>query len=184
MGPVAAGAALTFGAALGLLAMFFATKDDRFDRAAEWSFVGFAILAVPMVLSVGGRFANAGATIVVATVLGVGGAVVLGLGELAMTLKVVDFRRLAPAMALAFVAYLGWIGIVGVLTIAGAGDLPLALGWLAVLSIIVTIAAVGWILATPGVPVGAAEPSRTQMIAFVLPLVGVIGWMLGLAANL
>ena len=44
MGLIAAAAGVAFGLALIFLATFLATKDDRFDRVAEWSFVAFALV--------------------------------------------------------------------------------------------------------------------------------------------
>ncbi len=50
MGWTAAAAGVAFGGALALLATFFATKNERFDRVAEWLFVVFAVLAIPSML--------------------------------------------------------------------------------------------------------------------------------------
>jgi hypothetical protein len=59
MGWLAIGAGLAFGAAMALLAAFFATSDERYDRIAEWSFVAFGILGVPTALQLADRIAAA-----------------------------------------------------------------------------------------------------------------------------
>lgn len=60
MGWIAGAAGVAFAGALVLLAMFFATKDQRLDRVAEWLFVAFAALAIPTMLAVGERLTSEG----------------------------------------------------------------------------------------------------------------------------
>jgi len=52
------GTGLTFAAASVFLGLFFVTKDERFDRSAEWLFVVFAGLAVVLALVVDHRLAT------------------------------------------------------------------------------------------------------------------------------
>src|SRR5512147_1658965 len=95
MALVTAAAGIALGLALGCLGAFFAMKNERFDRVAEWLFVAFGVLGVPAMLTVGGRFADVGLPATVITIVGVVGAVGTGLGELVLTLRLVDFRRIA-----------------------------------------------------------------------------------------
>jgi hypothetical protein len=179
VGSLAIGAGLTFGVAIVLLMTFFVTGDARYDRIAEWAFVAFALLAVPTVLDTAGRLPAEGPLAGIATVSGVVGVAALGLGELASALRLADFRRLAPAMTAGFFAFLLWIGASSLLIVSG-GDLPAVLGWLGVVSIALGVAIVFWILRTPGVLRGDREPPRSQMLAFFLPMLGIVAWLAGL----
>src|SRR3990172_12024022 len=96
MGWLAGAAGGLFGLALALLAAFFVTKNKSFDRLAEWSFVAFAVLAIPTMLTVSDRLANGGVVTQVATLVGIAGVAVVGLGELGSTLRLIDFQRVAP----------------------------------------------------------------------------------------
>lgn len=183
MGWMAGAAGLAFGAALVLLASFFATKNERFDRAAEWLFVAFAVLAIPIMVTTAGRLSSEGLTVGVITVVGIVGVAVLGLGELGTTLKLLDFRRIAPAMTIGFLAFLAWIGAVSILTITGGG-LPAELGWFGLGTIAVGIAIVLWIIRVPGVMTGAREPDARQMTVFFVPMAGIVAWMVWLGVNL
>ena len=183
MNLLAAGAALAFGAGLVLLATFFATRNARFDRLAEWAFVGFAILSIPTLPAVADRLPAGSVVTPVVTAIGLAGAVGLGLAELLVTVGAVDFRRIGPAATLAFCAYLTWIGAVSVVAILG-GRLPAALGWLGLASIVVAAVLVAAIVRTPGVLRGEREPSRTLSMAFGLPMLGIVAWMLWLAGSL
>ncbi len=165
------------------LATFFATKNQRFDRVAEWSFVAFALLAIPTIVTIGGRVPNGGPALPVATVVGIVGVTAVGLGELGSTLKLVDFRRIAPLVTLGFLAFLAWIGIASVLVVSGGG-LPVNLGWLGIGSIVLGVAIVAWIVREPGVMTGQREPGRTEMVAFFVPMVGVVAWMVWLGLSL
>ncbi len=79
MGWVAAAAGLAFGLALALLAAFFVSKDERFDRGAEWSFVVFAALAIPTIVAVAGHLAGSELVVAGSTAVGVAGVAVVGL---------------------------------------------------------------------------------------------------------
>jgi hypothetical protein len=183
MVPLAAGAALAFGAALGLLAAFFATGNARFDRLAEWAFVAFALLAIPTMVAVAGHLPADSLLTPLATVIGIVGALGLGLVELLVTLGIVDFRRIGAPATAAFLAVLVWIGAVSILAIAG-GSLPAGLGWLGLASIAVAIVIVGLIVRTPGVLRGEREPSRPLAMSFGVPMAGIVAWMLWLATTL
>ena len=183
MAPLAAGAAVAFGAALFLLAAFFATGNAWLDRLAEWAFVAFALLAVPTILAVASRLPADAIVTPVATAVGIAGDVGLGLAELLITLHLVDFRRIGAPATVAFLAILVWIGAVSILAIGG-GSLPAGLGWLGLGSITVAIVLVGAIVRTPGVLRGDREPSRPLAIAFGAPMAGIVVWMLWLAAVL
>jgi hypothetical protein len=183
MAPFAAGAAVAFGAALALLAAFFATGNARLDRLAEWAFVVFALLAVPTMLAVASRLPAGSPVTPIATAIGIAGAVGLGLVELLITLGVVDFRRIGAPATLAFLAVLVWIGAVSFEAIAD-GSFPAGLGWLGLGSIVVAIVIVGAIVRTPGVLQGEREPSRPLALSFGVPMAGIVAWMLWLATIL
>jgi hypothetical protein len=183
MGWIAAVAGLAFGCALAFLAAFFATKDERYDRVAEWSFVVFGAAAIPTILAVAGRLSAGGVAIQAATAVGLAGAAATGLGELGLTLRLLDFRRISPLMTVAFLAVLAWIGAASVLILTGGG-LPSNLGWLGVVSIVAGVAMVAWIAREPGVMTGQREPGRTKMLVFFVPMIGLVAWMVWLGASL
>jgi hypothetical protein len=184
MGWLAVGAGVLFGAALASLTAFFVTKEERFDRVAEWSFVLFALCAIPTMLTVAGLFPNAGILIPIATATGIVSVTVMALAELGATLKLVDFGRIAPIVTVAFVGFLVWIGLISVLILTQGGSLPAALGWLGVVSIVLGVAIVAFIARQPGVIAGEREPERGPMIAFVIPMAGIVGWLVLLGLSL
>lgn len=181
MGWMSIAAGIAFGLALVLLATFFVTKDARFDRLAEWSFVVFAVLAIPTIWAAGGRLAEGGLVSWAAALIGIASVALIGLGELGSTLGVIDFRRIAPLVSVAFFGFLVWIGIASLLAIT-AGGLPAQLGWLGIVTIVLGILIVGWILRTPGVMRGERDPKPTQMVAFFVPMIGIVAWMIWLGA--
>lgn len=183
MGWLAIGAGVAFGLALGFLSMFFMTKNQRYDRIAEWAFVVFAILAVPTILAVGDRLSDGGLAAQAATVIGVVGVVVVGVGELGSTLKLIDFRRIAPVMSAGFFAFIGWIGLASVLALT-SGELPVELGWFGLAVLVLGVVIVGWMIRTPGVMSGEREPERNQLLAFFVPMIGIVAWMAWLGLSL
>ena len=183
MSVVAVVAGVTFGGAIALLAAFFATKVERYDRIAEWSFVVFGACAVPTIVTVGGRLPVGSTVGTVVTVIGAAGAAAIGLGELGSSLHLVDFRKISALITLAFVAFLLWIGAVSVITLA-SGGLPIGLGWLGLVSIILGVGIIGSLARVPGVLTGVAEPPRAQMVAFFVPMLGIVGWMVWLGLSL
>ena len=183
MGWIAGAAGLAFGGALTLLATFFATKNERFDRVAEWLFVAFAALAIPVIVAVAGRLTSEGPTVGIVSGVGIVGVAIVGLGELGSSLKLVDFRRIAPAMTIGFLAFLAWIGAVSILTITGGG-LPASLGWFGLGTIAIGITIVLWIVRVPGVITGEREPKPGQMTVFFVPMAGIVAWMIWLGLNL
>lgn len=184
MGWLAIGAGLAFGTAMGFLAAFFVTNEERYDRVAEWSFVVFAILGVPTALALADRLAAAGLAGNVITGLGIAGIAVTGAGELGTTLRLVDFRRVAAILSLAFLAIVAWVGGVSVLVLS-TGAFPSAIGWLGIGSIVITLVLFGVVaVRTPGMFSGAGDPPRGPMIAFFLPLVGIVAWLVWLGASL
>jgi hypothetical protein len=183
MGLISGAAGVAFGAALILLATFFATKNERFDRVAEWLFVAFAALAIPTMVAVAGRLSSEGPAVGVVSAVGIIGVALLGLGELGSSLKLVDFRRIAGAMTIGFLAFLAWIGAVSILAITGGG-LPAELGWFGIGTVAVGIAIVLWIVREPGVITGEREPGRTQMTVLFVPMAGIVAWMAWLGTNL
>jgi hypothetical protein len=184
MGWLAIAAGVLFGAALAFLSVFFVTKDERFDRIAEWCFVLFTLCAIPTMLSVAGLFPDGGPVIPIATAIGILSVAVVGLAELGTTLRLVDFRRIAPIVTVAFLGFLVWIGITSVVIVGQGGGLPAALGWLGIVAIVLGIGIVAWITRQPGVIGGDREPSRGPMIAFVIPMAGIVGWLVLLGLNL
>lgn len=177
---IAAGLALAL--AIGLLAAFFATKNPRYDRVAEWAFVAFAVLAIATMWTAAERLAASGVAITAVTIIGIAGVAALGLGELGSSLRLVDFRRIAGAMALAFQAFLLWVGAISILVVAG-DTFPAAFGWLGIVSIVVGIATMLWIIRKPGVMGGEREPGK-EMWLFFLPLAGIVVWMIWLGVLL
>ncbi|NJD29515.1 MAG: hypothetical protein FIA92_14630 [Chloroflexi bacterium] len=179
---IAVGAGVLFGLALLCLVAFFVTKDARFDRIAEWAFVGFAVLAVPTIVAANGQLAGGAleALVMWAGILGVG---FIGLGELAITLRLIEFRRVAAVITMGFLAFLAWIGAVSVLAIAN-GALPVELGWLGIVSIALGILIVAWLASQPGVLTAEREPSRIQMGAFLVPMAGIVVWLVWLGFSL
>ncbi len=79
-------------------------------------------------------------------------------------------------MTLGFLAVLLWIGAASVLLVA-AGGTPVALGWLGLASIAAGIAIVAWIMRVPGVLRGDREPGRAPMLAFFVPMAGIVAWI-------
>jgi hypothetical protein len=183
MALVTAGAGIAFGLAFGFLGAFFATKNERFDRVAEWLFVAFGVLSVPAMLAIAGRLPNGGIAVGAITAIGIVGAVGTGLGELVITLRLVDFRRVAALLTVAFVAFLVWVGGISVLVVTGGG-FPAALGWLGLSAIVVGILMLALTVREPGVITGEREPGPIQMAGLVLVMVAVVAWMIWLAANL
>lgn len=183
MGWIAGAAGVAFAGALVLLATFFATKDQRFDRVAEWLFVAFAALAIPTMLAVAERLTSQGLTVGVVTAVGIGGVGVLGLGELGSSLRLIDFRRIAPVMTIGFLGFLAWIGAVSILMITGGG-LPETLGWFGLGTIAVGMSIVLWIVRVPGVMSGEREPPMGHMAIFFVPMAGIVAWMVWLGLNL
>jgi hypothetical protein len=184
MGWLAVAAGVLFGAALAMLSAFFVTKNERFDRIAEWCFVLFALCAIPTILSIANLFPDAGLAISVATVVGLVSVTIVGLAELGTTLSLVDFRRIAPIVTVAFLGFLVWIGLISVLIVAQGGGLPAGLGWLGIVAIVLGIAIVAWITRQPGVIGGEREPGRGPMLAFVVPMAGIVGWLVLLGLSL
>jgi hypothetical protein len=188
MGWVAGAAGIAFGLALVLLVTFFATKDSRFDRVAEWCFVAFGLLAVPTVLAAAERLSGGGAITQAGTALGVAGAVGIGLGELGSSLRLVDFRRIATPITVAFLAFLAWIGVASAVIVTRGGlptgGLPAGLGWLGIVAIITGAAIVGRMAREPGVLTGRREPPPLVMAAFLVPTAGIVGWMVWLGLSL
>jgi hypothetical protein len=176
-------AGLAFGGAIALLARFFATKVERYDRAAEWAFVVFAACAIPTIATVGPRLPGGGTVSAIVTVVGLAAAAVIGLGELGSSLHVVDFRRIAPAITAAFFAFIGWIGAVSILTVT-SGGLPTGLGWLGIVTLVLGVAIIAWIVREPGVLTGKREPRSSQMTAFFVPMIGIVAWMIWLGFSL
>ncbi len=183
MGWIAGATGVLFALALVLLAAFFATKNERFDRLAEWCFVAFGVLAIPTIVTTAGRLPNGGLLMQAATVAGLAGAVAVGLGELGSSLKIVDFRRIAPIVTLGFFAFLAWIGVTSVVIVTG-GVLPLNLGWLGIATIAAGGLIVGWMASRPGVLSGRAEPPMAAMVAFFVPMAGIVAWMIWLGSSL
>jgi len=187
MGWIAAGAGLTFGLALVMLATFFRTQNERFDRVAEWSFVLFGILATPTILAVSGKLGSLGPEPVgiALTIIGVAGVLITGLGELGLVLKLVAFRRISALLTVAFLGFLVWIGGVSVATVtASSPALPVNLGWLGIVSIVLGVAIIAWIVRVPGVITGDREPGQAAMAAFFVPMAGIVGWMIWLGLSL
>ncbi len=183
VGWLAVAAGLAFGLALIMLMAFFVTRVERFDRLAEWSFVVFALCAIPTIVAVPDRLSGSGPLTTIATAIGVASVATVGLGELGSALRLVDFRRVAPLMTIGFVGFLLWIGVVSVIAIAGDG-LPAGLGWLGLAAIVLGIATVAWIVRLPGVMRGEREPPQWAMIVFFVPMIGIVTWMVWLGLSL
>jgi hypothetical protein len=174
------GTGVLFGLAQGLLGAFFATKNPRFDRAAELSFVAFGALAIPAILEVDQRLA-AGPLTTVVLLLGIVGAAGTGLGELVITLRLIDFRRVAMPITLAFVAFLAWIGGVSLLSVTGTG-IPTEIAWLGIAAIAIGVVSIGFIARQPGVITGESAPGTAQVAAMMVALVGIVAWLIWLGA--
>lgn len=182
MGLVAGAAGVLLGIAIGSLALFFATRDERFDRVAEWAFVAFAVASIVTMLAVASLLPEGSILATALTTVGVAGTAVIGLGELGVALRLVDFRRLSPMITSGFLAFLAWVGGVSLLLIGG-GQLT-APGWLGLAAIGVGLALVGLILARPGVLRGEAEPDPRLMAAFLVPMAGIVAWLVWLGTSL
>jgi hypothetical protein len=161
----------------------FRTKVAAYDRLAEWAFVVFAASAVPTILGLGGRLAELGLVGQAVTAAATLGVVVLGLAELGSGLGLLDFRRFGPFVALGFVAFLVWVGVVSFVTLGGAA-FPAAFGWLGLASIVVGIAMIANVARTPGAMTGGAEPSPTAMALILLPIGGIVAWLVWLGVVL
>jgi hypothetical protein len=183
VGVIAIGSGVAFAAAMAMLLVFFLTHDERFDRIAEWSFVVFGVLGVITVVATADRTSDSGLAAQVVAAVGLVGIAGTGLGELAATLRLVDFRRIASLLTLAFVLFLAWVGGVSVLALAG-GALPAALGWLGLTSIAAGAIVLALIARRPGVITGDAEPPRGLTASFFPPLAGIVAWLVGLGLSL
>lgn len=177
------GAALAFGGGLVLLAVFFATKDERFDHGSEIAFVIFAVLVIPVIVAVRDQLAPSWSLAPIVAIVGIVGVAVVGLAELGFFLRVIDFRKVAGVITLAFLGYLAWIGATSVAMLSTTA-FPTALGWLGLGSMALAALIIGLVSLTPGVMRGDRDPSRVQMGSFFLPLVGMVAWMIWLAAEL
>lgn len=180
---IATGAGTFFGLALAMLAAFFRTQDVRYDRLAEWSFVAFALLGVPTILATAGLLPVHQVAVPVLTGLGVAGVVALGVGEAGTTLGILDFRRIAVPVTIAFVAFLVWIGGVSVLVVLD-GRLGAGVGWLGIVTILSGLGTTGWMAARRGVLTGERAPSTAQVAVLLLVVVGIVGWMVWLGFSL
>lgn len=180
---LAAGAAgVLFGISIGALAAFFATRDERFDRLAEWAFVAFAVAATVTMLAVVALLPSGPAATAI-TAVGVAGVAVIGVGELAVTLRLVDFPRVSPLVTAGFLAFLAWVGGVSALIVDGA-TLPAALGWLGLAAIVAGLAVTALILARPGVLTGRTEPDARLLRVFFVPMTGIVVWLIWLGTTL
>ena len=178
MGWMAIPAGVLFGLALVLLAAFFRTRDERLDRVATWAFVAFAVLAIPVMLTVKDRLGASDPAGTGLTAAGIVGVSVLGLAEAATGLKLVDFRRVALATTIAFLLFLAWIGGVSLMLVASAAPaLPANLGWLGLISIVAGFAIILRIMRRPGVITGDREPGQLEMTVLFLPLAGMVAWL-------
>ena len=65
-----------------------------------------------------------------------------------------------------------------------SGGLPSELGWFGLATIALGVVIVGWILRTPGVLRGDAEPRPEQMRIFFVPMIGMVAWMAWLGLSL
>jgi len=180
---IAAGAGIAFGLALVLLTIFFVTGNQRADRVAEWAFVVFALLAVPTIAAVGVRYEPDSALAWPIAALGIAGALGLGAGELLSALRVIDFRRMATAITVAFMAFLLWLAATSG-TILTLGRFPAALGWLGVGSIAVGAVVIASIAMEPGVLRGERQPAKAQMKLFMVPMAGIVAWLVWLGLSL
>lgn len=174
-------AALSLAGAMVLLTLFFATRNERYDRIAEALFVAFGVLQLPVVVVVSGGTQSPLAYISVG--LGLAGAAGIAIGELLSLLGLIDFRRVAGPLTLAFLAFLAWIGLTSV-EMLGSPLYPAALAWLGIASIAAGTLIVASMMLTPGVIRGDREPGRLQMLTFFAPLTGMVAWMLWLATTL
>jgi hypothetical protein len=185
MGLVAAGTGVAFGSAIALLALFFRTRNERFDRVAEWLFVAFGVLAVPTILAVSSRMAGPEPAWTVLAAVGAIGAGVLALAELASALKLIDFRRIAGLTTMATLAFFVWIGGISAVIVTSSGSpFPATLGWLGIASMVLSIAIIAWITRMPGVVSGDTQPDSRALSFFLLPLVGIVAWLIWLGLSL
>jgi hypothetical protein len=174
-------AALSLAGAMGLLTLFFATRNERYDRLAEALFVVFGVLQLPVIVAV--RADSQSALAYVSMGLGLAGAGGMAIGELLSLLRLIDFRRIAGLLTLAFIAFLAWIGLTSV-DLLGSPLYPPALAWLGIASIAAGMLIMAWIVLTPGVIRGDREPGRWQMLTFFAPTTGIVAWMLWLSTLL
>jgi hypothetical protein len=175
---MAIAAGVVFGVSLVLLTVFFRTQNLRADLIATWGFVVFAVLVVPVMLTVRDRIGADSLVVTGLTVAGILGAVALGVAEAATALKLIDFRRVSALATLGFVLFLVWIGGVSAIVVASASPaLPVVLGWVGLASIVLGLAIIVWIVRKPGVMSGDTAPDGTAMTAFLLPLAGVVAWL-------
>lgn len=176
-------AGISFGLALALLAAFFVTSDQRYDRVAEWCFGLFAVAMVPTMLTVADLLATLGLAGTALTIIGVLSVAIIGIGEVGSSLGLIDFRRVAMVITAAFVGFLAWIGGVSVVNL-DSGALPAGLGWLGVTAIVAGAVIIGLILRDPAVARGEREPGKGLLAAFFVPLSGVVAWIVWLGLSL
>jgi hypothetical protein len=175
---MAIAAGVVFGLSLVLLTAFFRTQDARMDLVATWGFVVFAVLIIPVMLTVRDRLGAGDPAATALAGAGILGAGVLGVAEAMLGLKLIDFRRVALVTTLGFVLVLVWIGGVSALVLgSSASGLPANLGWLGLASIVMGLAILVWIVRKPGVVTGETEPSQAALIGFFLPLAGIVAWL-------
>jgi len=181
VGWMAIAAGIVFGLSLVLLTAFFRTQDQRMDFFATWGFVVFSILSVPVMLAVLDRMGAQGVALTALTALtaaGVLGVALLGVTEAVTGLKLIDFRRVAAATTIGFILFLVWVGGVSLIILTGANAaFPATLGWLGLAAIVIGLAIIVWIVRLPGVMTGETEPSQAALVAFFLPLAGIVAWL-------
>ena len=173
---VTLGTAATFAAAAVLLATFFATKNDRFDRLAEWLFVVFAGFAIALAVLVQQRLETGSGLAILVTAIGIAGVSVVGLIELLSTLGRINFERYGGLAALGFAGWLAWIAGVSLIGLA-SGAVPVLLGWLGILVVAVALVVVGRFALDRSLVRGERSPGLAEMAPLLAVFVAVIAWL-------
>jgi hypothetical protein len=180
MGWIGGAAGASFAIALWLLAAFMVTGRARLDRFAEWAFIAFGVLGA-VTAAAAGALSQSPVVSAGVTVLGVAGCLGLGIAELGVTLRLVDWRRVELPVTVAFVTVLAWIAAVSALAIGG-GPLPQPLGWLGLAGLLSGALAVA-ASARMNTDRHGHRPSATLVMA-VPSLLAVAAWMGWLGSSL
>jgi hypothetical protein len=180
MGWIGAGAGGCFALALWLLAAFLVTARERFDRLAEWFFVAFGVLGTITVVAAAAALPSSGLGAGL-TLIGAAGCIGLGIAELGVTLRLVEFRRVEFAVTVAFVAVLAWIAGTSALALANERP-PVGLGWLGLAGLATGALAVA--ATARGGPGSEGGRSVATLLVALPPLVAIAAWMGWLGASL
>lgn len=181
MGPQTIVAGLALLAAAGLLIYFFATENETADKASNWFFLVFYGLMGWTVVEVHSVYIDVGDIVWVLTLVGLAALVVLFVSTLLIVLELVEFERLAMLTTGAFLVLMLWMLAISILIVT-QGALPIALGWLGIGVMAVSLLVVGLAATDRKLMMGEKTPGPLLNTVYGLILVGLTVWIVWLGA--